>query len=136
MMAARRADSCAGVELGKGGAGCFAVEPELNLFFRNRKIILTSSSRSQYSLSRRSRSCSAVGAADEADGVASSSRPHDAACVGSCIVGEKVGVNEDTFDILTSSADSISISGSGRAIGMPAYSSALDADRYALKAPG
>ena len=71
MMAARRADSCAGVELGKGGADCFAVEPELNLFFRKRKIILMSSSRSQYSLSRRSRSCSAIGAADDVDGVAS-----------------------------------------------------------------
>src|SRR3984957_18159401 len=136
MMAARRADSCAGVELGKGGAACLAVEPELNLFFKNRKIILMSSSRSQYSLSRRSRSCSAVGAADEADGVASSSRPHEAACVGSCTGGEIVWVGEGSFDILPSSADSASISGSGRAIGIPAYSSVVEADRYALKAPG
>ena len=129
MIAARRADSCAGVELGKAGADCLVVELELNLFLRNRKIILMSSSRSQYSLSKRRRSCSAVCAVDEFDGAASSSRPQDAACVVSWIVGEKAGVSEETFESFPSSAGSFCISGSGREMGIPAYSSVPEAGR-------
>src|SRR2546423_11947652 len=127
MIAARRADSCAGVELGKTGAGCFVVELELNLFLKNWKIILMSTSRSQYSFSKRRRSCSAVCAADEFDGPASSSRPQDAACVASWTVGEKAGMNEETLESFPFSADSFCLSGSEREMGIPAYSSISDA---------